>query len=66
MLFIEQLMMDTDLNGLDVIADDQQVVKSHRITVQRIATHTLSQGLQTMDRAKVYKYILFFYILLSL
>lgn len=53
-------MMDTDLNGLDVIADDQQVVKSHRTTVQRIATHTLSQGLQTMDRAKVYKYILFF------
>ncbi|XP_068988654.1 conserved oligomeric Golgi complex subunit 5 isoform X1 [Bombus flavifrons] len=50
---LEQLMMDTDLNGLDVIADDQQVVKSHRITVQRIATHTLSQGLQTMDRAKV-------------
>ncbi|XP_060813476.1 conserved oligomeric Golgi complex subunit 5 isoform X1 [Bombus pascuorum] len=50
---LEQLMMDTDLNGLDVIADDQQVVKSHRTTVQRIATHTLSQGLQTMDRAKV-------------
>ncbi|XP_043528102.1 conserved oligomeric Golgi complex subunit 5 [Frieseomelitta varia] len=50
---LEQLMMDTDLNGLDVIADDQQVVKSHRATVQRIATHTLSQGLQMMDRTKV-------------
>lgn len=50
---LEQLMMDTDLNGLDVIADDQQAVKSHRATVQRIATHTLSQGLQTMDRTKV-------------
>ncbi|XP_028523386.2 conserved oligomeric Golgi complex subunit 5 [Apis cerana] len=50
---LEHLMMDTDLNGLDVIADDQQVVKSHRTTVQRIATHTLSQGLQTMDRTKV-------------
>ena len=53
-------MMDTDLNGLDVIADDQQVVKSHKATVQRIATHTLSQGLQMMDRTKVYEYILFF------
>ncbi|XP_031840113.1 conserved oligomeric Golgi complex subunit 5 four way stop [Nomia melanderi] len=50
---LEQLMMDTDLNGLDVIADDQQAVKTHRTTVQRIATHTLSQGLQTMDRTKV-------------
>ncbi|KOX69822.1 Conserved oligomeric Golgi complex subunit 5 [Melipona quadrifasciata] len=50
---LEQLMMDTDLNGLDVIADDQQIVKSHRATVQRIATHTLSQGLQIMDRTKV-------------
>ncbi|CAD1472025.1 unnamed protein product, partial [Heterotrigona itama] len=50
---LEQLMMDTDLNGLDVIADDQQIVKSHRTTVQRIATHTLSQGLQMMDRTKV-------------
>ncbi|XP_076749303.1 conserved oligomeric Golgi complex subunit 5 four way stop isoform X2 [Xylocopa sonorina] len=50
---LEQLMMDTDLNGLDVIADDQQAIKSHRTTVQRIATHTLSQGLQTMDRTKV-------------
>ncbi|XP_076376967.1 conserved oligomeric Golgi complex subunit 5 four way stop [Megalopta genalis] len=50
---LEQLMMDTDLNGLDVIADDQQAVKAHRTTVQRIATHTLSQGLQTMDGAKV-------------
>ncbi|XP_043800315.1 conserved oligomeric Golgi complex subunit 5 [Apis laboriosa] len=50
---LEHLMMDTDLNGLDVIADDQQVIKSHRTTVQRIATHTLSQGLQTMDRTKV-------------
>lgn len=46
-------MMDTDLNGLDVIADDQQAVKTHRTTVQRIATHTLTQGLQTMDRTKV-------------
>ncbi|CAK9825319.1 Conserved oligomeric Golgi complex subunit 5 [Anthophora retusa] len=50
---LEQLMIDTDLNGLDVIADDQQAVKTHRATVQRIATHTLSQGLQTMDRTKV-------------
>ena len=50
---LEQLMMDTDLNGLDVIADDQQAVKAHRTTVQRIASHTLSQGLQTMDRTKV-------------
>ncbi|KAK1128308.1 hypothetical protein K0M31_002778 [Melipona bicolor] len=50
---LEQLMMDTDLNGLDVIADDQQIVKSHRATVQRIAIHTLSQGLQMMDRTKV-------------
>ncbi|CAK9805208.1 Conserved oligomeric Golgi complex subunit 5 [Anthophora plagiata] len=50
---LEQLMIDTDLNGLDVIADDQQAVKTHRATVQRISTHTLSQGLQTMDRTKV-------------
>ncbi|KOC69688.1 Conserved oligomeric Golgi complex subunit 5 [Habropoda laboriosa] len=50
---LEQLMIDTDLNGLDVIADDQQAVKAHRTTVQRIATHTLSQGLQTIDRTKV-------------
>lgn len=57
-------MMDTDLNGLDVIADDQQAVKAHRTTVQRIATHTLSQGLQSMDRTKVYKYTSMFKILL--
>ncbi|XP_012536176.1 conserved oligomeric Golgi complex subunit 5 isoform X1 [Monomorium pharaonis] len=50
---LEQLMADTDLNGLDVIADDQQAMKTQRATVQRIATHTLTQGLQTMDRTKV-------------
>ncbi|KAL0128369.1 hypothetical protein PUN28_003572 [Cardiocondyla obscurior] len=50
---LEQLMADTDLNGLDVIADDQQAIKTQRATVQRIATHTLTQGLQTMDRTKV-------------
>lgn len=50
---LEQLMADTDLNGLDVIADDQQAVKAQRATVQRIATHTLTQGLQAMDRTKV-------------
>ena len=59
-------MMDTDLNGLDVIADDQLAVKAHRTTVQRIASHTLSQGLQTMDRTKVYTNILSFKILLVL
>lgn len=52
-MYSEQLMADTDLNGLDVIADDQQAIKSQRTTVQRIATHTLTQGLQTMDRTKV-------------
>lgn len=52
-LCTEQLMADTDLNGLDVIADDQQAIKTQRATVQRIATHTLTQGLQTMDRLKV-------------
>lgn len=46
-------MSDTDLNGLDVVADDQQAVKTHRATVQRIATHNLSQGLKAMDRTKV-------------
>ncbi|KAG5307948.1 PREDICTED: conserved oligomeric Golgi complex subunit 5 [Acromyrmex echinatior] len=50
---LEQLMADTDLNGLDVIADDQQAIKTQRATVQRIATHTLTQGLQAMDRTKV-------------
>ncbi|XP_072761545.1 conserved oligomeric Golgi complex subunit 5 [Anoplolepis gracilipes] len=50
---LEQLMADTDLNGLDVIADDQQAVKAQRATVQRIATHTLTQGLQAMDRTKI-------------
>lgn len=55
----EQLMADTDLNGLDVIADDQQAVKAQRATVQRIATHTLTQGLQAMDRTKVIKLIWF-------
>lgn len=49
----EQLMADTDLNGLDVIADDQQAIKAQRATVQRIGTHTLTQGLQAMDRTKV-------------
>lgn len=47
-------MADTDLNGLDVIADDQQAVKAQRGTVQRIATHMLTQGLQAMDRTKVF------------
>lgn len=54
-------MADTDLNGLDVIADDQQAVKAQRATVQRIATHTLTQGLQAMDRTKVYNYCLIFF-----
>jgi len=57
-IFTEQLMADTDLNGLDVIADDQQAIKTQRVTVQRIATHTLTQGLQAMDRTKVL-YIIF-------
>ncbi|XP_050453990.1 conserved oligomeric Golgi complex subunit 5 isoform X2 [Cataglyphis hispanica] len=52
---LEQLMADTDLNGLDVIADDQQVIKAQRATVQRIATHTLTQGLQAMNRTKVFQ-----------
>ncbi|XP_020284028.1 conserved oligomeric Golgi complex subunit 5 [Pseudomyrmex gracilis] len=50
---LEQLMADTDLNGLDIVADDQQAIKAQRATVQRIATHTLTQGLQAMDRTKV-------------
>ncbi|KAI4498081.1 hypothetical protein M0802_006905 [Mischocyttarus mexicanus] len=50
---LEQLMSDTDLNGLDIIADDQQAVKAHRAVVKRVATHTLTQGLQAMDRVKV-------------
>ncbi|KAG7197156.1 hypothetical protein KM043_007239 [Ampulex compressa] len=50
---LEHLISDSDLNGLDVVADDQQAVKAHRATVQRIASHTLTQGLQTMDRTKV-------------
>ncbi|XP_066582484.1 conserved oligomeric Golgi complex subunit 5 isoform X2 [Prorops nasuta] len=51
---LEQLMLDdVDLNGLDIIADDRQVIKSHRSTVQRIATHILKQGLQTMDKVKI-------------
>lgn len=52
-VYAEQLMADTDLNGLDVIADDQQAIKTQRATVQRIASHTLAQGLQAMDRTKV-------------
>ncbi|KAL2750038.1 conserved oligomeric Golgi complex subunit 5 [Vespula maculifrons] len=50
---LEQLMSDTDLNGLDIIADDQQAVKAHRAVVKRVATHTLTQGLHAMDRVKV-------------
>lgn len=50
---LEQLMSDVDLSGLDVVADDQQAVKIHRATVQRIATHTLTQGLQGTDRMQV-------------
>lgn len=50
---LEQLMSDTDLSGLDVVAEDQRAVKVHRATVQRIATHTLSQGLQSNDRSQV-------------
>ncbi|KAL6260881.1 hypothetical protein P5V15_008408 [Pogonomyrmex californicus] len=50
---LEQLLADTDLNGLDVIADDQQTIKTQRVTVQRIATHTLTQGLQMTDKTKV-------------
>lgn len=46
-------MADTDLSGLDVVAEDQRAVKVHRATVQRIATHTLSQGLQSNDRSQV-------------
>ncbi|XP_048513205.1 conserved oligomeric Golgi complex subunit 5 isoform X3 [Athalia rosae] len=49
----KQLMADTDLSGLDVVAEDQRIVKVHRATVQRIAAHTLSQGLQSNDRAQV-------------
>ncbi|XP_015592291.1 conserved oligomeric Golgi complex subunit 5 isoform X2 [Cephus cinctus] len=50
---LEQLMSDVDLSGLDVVADDQQAIKVHRATVQRIATHTLTQGLQSTDRTQV-------------
>ncbi|XP_012288716.1 conserved oligomeric Golgi complex subunit 5 [Orussus abietinus] len=50
---LEQLLSDTDLSGLDVVADDQQSVKSHRKTVRRIATQTLTQGLQMNNRSQV-------------
>lgn len=46
-------MSDTDLSGLDVVADDQQAVKTHRMNVQRIANHTLSTGLETTDKTQV-------------
>ncbi|XP_043272815.1 conserved oligomeric Golgi complex subunit 5 [Venturia canescens] len=50
---LEQLMSDTDLSGLDVVADDQQAVKTHRINVQRIANHTMNRGLETTNSAQV-------------
>ncbi|KAK0167039.1 hypothetical protein PV327_004487 [Microctonus hyperodae] len=50
---LEQLMSDTDLSGLDIVADDQQAVKTHKIAIQRIATHALNQGLQTSDSDQV-------------
>lgn len=50
---LEQLMSDTDLSGLDIVADDQQAVKTHKMAVQRIATHKLTQGLQASDASQV-------------
>ena len=46
-------MSDTDLSNLDIITDDQQTIKSHRITVQKVATHALTNGLQAKDRGQV-------------
>ncbi|XP_015108822.1 conserved oligomeric Golgi complex subunit 5 [Diachasma alloeum] len=50
---LEQLMSDTDLSGLDIVADDQQAVKTLKASVQRIATHSLTQGLQQADSSQV-------------
>lgn len=50
---LEQLMSDTDLTGLDIVADDQQAVKTLKASVQRIATHSLAQGLQQSDSSQV-------------
>ncbi|XP_008558525.1 conserved oligomeric Golgi complex subunit 5 [Microplitis demolitor] len=50
---LEQLMFDDDLIGLNLIANDQQAVKSHKLTVKKIATTTLSQGLESSDNVKV-------------
>ncbi|XP_011308530.1 conserved oligomeric Golgi complex subunit 5 isoform X2 [Fopius arisanus] len=50
---LEQLMSDTDLGGLDIVADDQQAVKTLKASVQRVATHSLTQGLQQSDSRQV-------------
>lgn len=50
---LEELMADSDLSGLDIIADDQQSVKSLKLTVKKIATDALSLGLQQSDSTKV-------------
>ncbi|XP_033212556.1 conserved oligomeric Golgi complex subunit 5 [Belonocnema kinseyi] len=50
---LELLISDSDLSNLDIIADDQQTIKSHRMTVQKVATHALTSGLQAKDRGQV-------------
>lgn len=59
-------MSDTDLSGLDIIVDDQQSIKVHRATVQKLANHSLIQGLHSKERAKVQFLfsIILFYIFL--
>lgn len=46
-------MSDTDLSDLDIIADDHKNIKAHKITVQKMATHSLTAGLQNKDRGQV-------------
>lgn len=50
---LEELMSDSDLSGLDIITDDRQTVKNLKISVQKIATSALTQGLHQSDSSKV-------------
>lgn len=47
-------MSDTDLSNLDIIADDHKNIKAHKITVQKMATNSLTSGLQNKDRGQVF------------
>ncbi|KAJ4450139.1 hypothetical protein ANN_01546 [Periplaneta americana] len=63
---LTQLSEDVDLSGLEVLEEDQHLIRSHRIEVERQAKLMLTQGLQTQNMSQVGIAVQVFYNLGSL